>query len=70
MKYTHDRFLFVFIDFDSWLLIVSNSDWRLAVIPCLIGSAICGILFFLFGKSWPSEIGLAPLGADELMAPF
>ncbi len=57
----------IFLPLMAW--IVSAADWRLAVIPCLIGSALCGILFFLFGKSWPSELNLSPLGEREIYYP-
>ena len=49
--------------------IVTNYDWRLAIIPCLIGSALCGILFLLFGKSWPADLDLPPLGDKEIYNP-
>ena len=50
-------------------LIVTNYDWRFAVVPCLIGSAICGVLFLLFGKSWPVEVNLPAFGAQEIYNP-
>jgi predicted MFS family arabinose efflux permease len=57
----------MFLPMMAW--IVSNYDWRFAVVPCLIGSALCGILFLLFGKSWPSELNLAPYGESEIYHP-
>ena len=57
----------IFLPLMAW--IVTNFDWRFAVVPCLIGSALCGALFFLFGKSWPSELGMAPLGETEVYNP-
>ena len=50
-------------------LIITTFDWRLALIPCLLGSALCGALFILFGKSWPSELNLSPLGDTEIYHP-
>ncbi len=57
----------IFLPFMAW--IVSNFDWRLAVIPCLVGSTLCGILFFLFGRSWPAELNIAPLGEAKIYKP-
>ena len=37
----------IFLPLMAW--IVSDSDWRFAIIPCFVGSALCGSLFFLFG---------------------
>ena len=57
----------IFLPAMAW--IVTNHDWRFAVVPCLIGSALCGILFLLFGKSWPGDLNLPALGANDIYYP-
>ena len=57
----------IFLPAMAWL--VTNYDWRLAVVPCLVGSVICGVLFLLFGKSWPSELNLPAFGDNEIYIP-
>ena len=37
----------MFLPLMAWITTVY--DWRLAVVPCLFGSSICGFLFILFG---------------------
>ena len=57
----------VFIPFLAWITV--TYDWRLAVLPGLIGAIACGILFLLFSKSWPSDLGLPAYGDKELFQP-
>ncbi len=57
----------IFVPFMAWL--ATNFDWRVAVLPPLIGTMICTILFLLFGKNWPSELNLAPYGDKEIFNP-
>jgi MFS family permease len=57
----------IFLPVMAWL--VTYSDWRFAVVPCLLGSTICGILFLLLGKSWPAELNLPPFGDEEIYNP-
>ena len=57
----------IFLPAMAW--IVTNLDWRLAVVPCLLGSVLCGVLFLLFGKSWPSELNLPAFGDTEIYKP-
>ena len=56
-----------FIPFMAW--ITTQYDWRYCVLPPLFGSIACAILFFLFGKNWPSDLGLPPLGDSEIQKP-
>ncbi len=56
-----------FVPLAAWL--AANYDWRLAVLPALIGSGICGISFLLLGKDWPSQLGLPPFGETDLKPP-
>ena len=50
----------IFIPFMAWITI--TYDWRFAVLPGLVGAVICGILFLLFAKDWPSELDLPAYG--------
>jgi MFS family permease len=43
--------------------------WRIAVLPPLIGGAICAVLFVLVGRNWPADAGLPPYGARDIVAP-
>ena len=56
-----------FVPLAAWL--AANYDWRLAVLPALIGSGICAISFLLFGKDWPSQLGLPPFGETKIKEP-
>ena len=38
-------------------------------LPGLIGGIICGSLFFLLGKDWPSQLSLAAYGDDKIYYP-
>ena len=57
----------IFVPFMAW--ITTQFDWRMAILPVLIGSIFCSILFFLFGKNWPSEINIPPYGEKKLFVP-
>ena len=56
-----------FIPFMAW--ITTQYDWRYCVLPPLFGSIACAILFFLFGKNWPSDLDLPPLGDSDIQKP-
>jgi predicted MFS family arabinose efflux permease len=51
----------------AWITI--TYDWRLAVLPGLIGAVLCGVLFLLFSKDWPSELDLPAYGDKEVFHP-
>ena len=57
----------IFIPFMAWITI--TYDWRLAVLPGLIGAVLCGVLFLLFSKDWPSELDLPAYGDKEVFHP-
>ena len=57
----------VFMPLMAWITTVSN--WQFAIAPGLIGGIICGTLFFLLGKDWPSELNLSPYGDEEIYHP-
>ena len=49
------------VPFIAW--IVSEFNWQYGVVPGVSGAVVCLILFVLFGKNWPSDLGLMPYGA-------
>ena len=49
------------VPFIAW--IVSEFNWQYGVVPGVGGAVVCLILFVLFGKNWPSDLGLMPYGA-------
>jgi MFS family permease len=57
----------IFVPLMAWITI--TYDWRLAVLPGLIGAVICGALFLLFSKDWPSELELPAYGDKEVFQP-
>ena len=56
-----------FIPFMSW--ITTQYDWRFCVLPPLVGSTICAVLFLIFRKDWPSDLDLPPLGDSNIQKP-
>ena len=57
----------IFIPLMAWITI--TYDWRLAVLPGLIGAVLCGILFLLLGKDWPSDLNMAAYGDTDIYQP-
>jgi MFS family permease len=49
-----------FLPTAAWL--ASHYGWRVAVLPAVIGCCLCAVLYPLFGRDWPSDIGLPPYG--------
>ncbi len=56
-----------FVPLAAWL--ATAYGWRAAILPGLIGGAVCAVLFLLFGRDWPSELDLPPHGAKEIAPP-
>jgi len=56
-----------FLPMAAWL--AENFDWRVAVTPAFIGLGACATLYFLFGRDWPSDVGLPPFGGKEIEPP-
>jgi sugar phosphate permease len=52
----------LFLPVAAWL--AQNWGWRAALAPSLIAVAACGIVFALFSRDDPAELGLAPYGDD------
>jgi MFS family permease len=56
-----------FLPAAAWLS--TSYGWRIAVLPALIGSALCAVLFLLFGRDWPSEVDQPPYGEQRVAVP-
>lgn len=57
----------IFVPLMAWFTTIFN--WQYVVIPVLIGSITCSILFLFFGKSWPSELKIPPYGDNKIYNP-
>ena len=51
----------------AWL--ATNHGWRMAVLPAIIGAAVCAGLYILLARDWPADIGMAPYGEDRIQPP-
>ena len=51
----------------AWL--ATNYGWRMAVLPAIIGAAICALLNQIFACNWPADLGQAPYGETKLQPP-
>ena len=56
-----------FVPLAAWL--GATYGWRAAIIPALVGGAVCAVLFLLLGRNWPSEVGLPPYGEKDIAPP-
>ena len=54
----------VFMPLAAW--VSANWGWRIALLPTGLGVLICTILFLLFGKDRPQELGLPAYGETAL----
>ncbi len=57
----------IFMPLMAWITTVSN--WQFAIAPGLVGGILCGLLFFLLGKDWPSQLSLSAYGDDKIYYP-
>lgn len=57
----------MFVPLMAW--ITTLFDWRFAVLPPMIGIAICGVLYVLFGKDWPAQLNMPAYGDAEIYTP-
>lgn len=57
----------LFLPAAAWLS--AKYGWRTALVPPMIGSSICAVLFLFFGRDWPSDIGLPPYGEKRVVRP-
>jgi MFS family permease len=53
-----------FLPVAAWLS--TTYGWRTAVVPALVGGAVCAILFLLFGRDWPADIDLPAYGEKRI----
>ncbi|BDG71889.1 MFS transporter [Roseomonas fluvialis] len=49
--------------------LATNFGWRAAVLPAILGLAICAVLYLLLARDWPADIGLAPYGRTDIVPP-
>src|SRR5689334_10819734 len=56
-----------FMPTNAWLAM--HYGWRMALLPVAIGCALCLVLYVMFGRNWPADVGLAPYGDNEIQRP-
>jgi len=56
-----------FLPTAAWLS--TQYGWRLAVLPALIGCAVSAVLYALFARDWPADVGLPPNGETTIQRP-
>ena len=49
--------------------LVATYGWRYAVLPGIIGCSICAVLYMLFARDWPADLGIAPYGETRIQPP-
>ena len=59
--------MLIFLPTAAWL--AENLGWRYAVLPGIIGCSTCAVLYLLFGRDWPSDVGLPPYGETQIQPP-
>jgi MFS family permease len=57
----------IFLPTNSWLVV--EFGWRIAVLPGIVGCAVCAVAYALLARDWPADIGLAPYGDTHIQAP-
>jgi MFS family permease len=56
-----------FLPMGAW--VSANWGWRAALIPSVAAVIVCGALYALLGRNYPSELGLGPYGEDRPLPP-
>jgi predicted MFS family arabinose efflux permease len=56
-----------FVPLVAWL--GATYGWRVAILPGVVGSALCAVLFLLFARNWPAEVGQPPYGETKIVPP-
>lgn len=56
-----------FLPLAAWL--ATTYGWRVAVLPAILGCSLAAVLYLLFARDWPSDIGLAPVGETAIRPP-
>ncbi len=49
-----------FLPAAAWL--AAQYGWRMAIFPAIVGCGVCAVLYLLFARDYPSDIGMAPYG--------
>jgi MFS family permease len=55
----------LFLPGAAWLS--GHFGWRAALVPTVLAVAACGIIFALFARDDPADIGIAPFGEDKVV---
>jgi predicted MFS family arabinose efflux permease len=56
----------VFLPAAAW--IAQEHGWRMALLPFVVAIGVLAVLFTLFARERPADIGLAPYGEDTILA--
>ncbi len=56
-----------FMPMNAWL--ATHYGWRMALLPVAIGCVLCLVLYAVFGREWPADLGLAPYGESQVQRP-
>jgi predicted MFS family arabinose efflux permease len=57
----------LFVPVMAWITTVA--DWRVALLIPIGSGILSAILFLLFSRNWPSDLGLPPFGEKEIFLP-
>ncbi len=57
----------IFLPAAAWL--GEHWGWRAAVLPGVIGCAICAVAYVLLARDYPADIGLPPYGERDIVHP-
>jgi MFS family permease len=57
----------IFLPVAAW--ISEHYGWRAALMPTAIAVAVFGLLYVLFARNHPSDLGLPPYGEDKVLPP-
>lgn len=55
----------LFLPGAAWLS--EHYGWRMALVPTVAAVAICGVIYALFARDDPADMGIAPFGEDKVV---
>jgi MFS family permease len=55
----------IFLPVAAW--ISEHYGWRAALMPTAAAVTVCGVLYALFARNYPSDLGLPPYGEDKVL---